>query len=1063
MRSFLHLVALSLLLGSAWLGAADARSAAADGAGAAAAPEAAGSPVLSAIESLESAHDAKCHSSASRFEDFLYGTPLSTPARNLHGVIQRRLARRLWEAASAVAASDRAERITAAHVNAGAADLLALASRADGGVRVAGLGVDVPERRADQYGSIAYSLRAILAVEQEELIAGQESLRPLTPEAVESLRRILDAASLAALALADRDARLGNLAEIRPEELGAAWSRVAPDAEGPERVASDTSPAEVRDRALAWLDQLVASKGAAYRAYNDLEEDEAIKLLVFNTSRFYARRPLSPLRRDRRALVSHLEDRLDIFAGALLTEASRRAAKEGETLIRADAATAAAEQLLPQRIDDFEDVHLFERLDAPGPITLEAFDCDSFRDFGLHWRALDRAAHASGPETRLPDPFAAEVLAEAVSQYGVLLLRLAGEDAGRGSQTVRLQPTDLDTAAETIRVRAERHHALPPAVPRPNRIESAAGSGGAPIEPAEGASGAAGGTYFRDVTEATGLAFVHRSSRWLAEFRAKQLKTPPTFSGGGVAAEDVDGDGDPDLLFVGGGGNALLLNDGEGRFVDATEIAGLDWRRPDGTAGEARQPLIVDFDNDGLQDVFISYVNDAHRLYRGLGGARFADVTEQAGLGGEGLVGGPATAFDYDGDGLLDLYVGYFGDYLHGAVPTFDRDNRTALPNRLLRNRGGLRFEDVTEGSGAGDPGWTQAVSHVDFDRDGRQDLIVANDYGRNAFLRNLGEGRFENRAPALGATEAHHSMNVGVADLNDDDHPDLYISNIAMLVKDDKYTFPDVNTPHHLDLRALAGMLVKESDVLYLSRVEDGRLAAYTPSTDVERGPTSTGWAWDAEFLDVDHDGDDDLYLVNGTNDFNTFSMVYRRTGGEGPKREYLLDHRRESNVFFLNDGGRLRNVSPGSGADLALNSRSTAYLDFDGDGDLDVAVNSFHAPARLLRNDAEKHGGFLALRLQGDPARGSNRDAIGARVRVTTADGRRIRREVQGGSGYLSMNARLLHVGLGAAPRADVEIFWPSGERQELEGLVAGSTTVVQQGESIAGPATAHSRPDR
>jgi hypothetical protein len=305
--------------------------------------------------------------------------------------------------------------------------------------------------------------------------------------------------------------------------------------------------------------------------------------------------------------------------------------------------------------------------------------------------------------------------------------------------------------------------------------------------------------------------------------------------------------------------------------------------------------------------------------------------------------------------------------------------------------------------------------------------------------------------------------MNVGVADLNDDDHPDLYISNIAMLVKDDKYTFPDVNTPHHLDLRALAGMLVKESDVLYLSRVEDGRLAAYTPSTDVERGPTSTGWAWDAEFLDVDHDGDDDLYLVNGTNDFNTFSMVYRRTGGEGPKREYLLDHRRESNVFFLNDGGRLRNVSPGSGADLALNSRSTAYLDFDGDGDLDVAVNSFHAPARLLRNDAEKHGGFLALRLQGDPARGSNRDAIGARVRVTTADGRRIRREVQGGSGYLSMNARLLHVGLGAAPRADVEIFWPSGERQELEGLVAGSTTVVQQGEPLAGPATAHSRPDR
>jgi len=340
----------------------------------------------------------------------------------------------------------------------------------------------------------------------------------------------------------------------------------------------------------------------------------------------------------------------------------------------------------------------------------------------------------------------------------------------------------------------------------------------------------------------------------------------------------------------------------------------------------------------------------------------------------------------------------------------------------------------------------------VDFDRDGLQDILVANDYGRNAFLRNLGSGRFENAAPALGVTKAYHSMNIGIADLNDDDHPDIYISNLASLVKDNKYVFPDVNTPIDFDLRAMAGMLISESDMLYMSHLGDGRLVAYVPSTDVERGETSTGWAWDAEFLDFDHDGDDDLYLVNGTNDYNTFSTPYRRFDDDGSIKEYLLDYRRESNVFFLNEGGKLKNVSPLSGADFVGNSRSTTYLDLEGDGDLDIAVNNFHGPATVLRNDAEKRDhGWLKLRLVGDPDRKTNRDAIGARIVLTTEDVIRIRRDVQGGSGYLSMNPRQQHFGLGSARTADAEIFWPNGERQTLRNLEANRAYTVQQGVRI------------
>ncbi len=193
-----------------------------------------------------------------------------------------------------------------------------------------------------------------------------------------------------------------------------------------------------------------------------------------------------------------------------------------------------------------------------------------------------------------------------------------------------------------------------------------------------------------------GIDFTTARRPGWASIRHKQLKTPPTFSGGGVAAEDVDGDSDVDLLFVGGAGIALLLNDGRGTFVDASREAGIEWLRADGTHGEARNPIIADFDNDGRQDILITYVNDDHRLYRNVGGARFEDVTQDSGLGGEGLVAGPAAVFDFDSDGLLDVYITYFGDYLHGKVPTIDRNNQNALPNQLFpqSRRSALRERD---------------------------------------------------------------------------------------------------------------------------------------------------------------------------------------------------------------------------------------------------------------------------------------------------------------------------------------------------------------------------------
>jgi hypothetical protein len=170
---------------------------------------------------------------------------------------------------------------------------------------------------------------------------------------------------------------------------------------------------------------------------------------------------------------------------------------------------------------------------------------------------------------------------------------------------------------------------------------------------------------------------------------------------------------------------------------------------------------------------------------------------------------------------------------------------------------------------------------------------------------------------------------------------------------------------------------------------------------------------------------------------------------------RKSVLDHRRESNVFFRNQDGKLVNVSPESGADFTANSCSTAYFDLEGDGDLDIAVNNFHGKATILRNEAGKRGGWLKLHLVGDPERGTNRDAIGARITVSTGDGSRRHREVQGGSGYLSFNPTQQHVGIGGFAAADARITWPNGDVQTVAGLAANAAYEVRQGRPGAQPA--------
>ena len=1006
------------------------------------------SPILRAMLDLESVRDAKCHSTACNFEDFVYGSPLTDAARETRTAMQKRLVAVVWGKASEAARRHGEDRVSPARIEPLLADLLQIESTPTGDIQILladGASIQISGVRLRQYSSIAYALRAILGVRQDAVILGWPRTVTLEPESVEALARIVNIATLCALKLADDRTRERNDAQVSSEVMFQAWQRVLPlllkeKAKTDAVARSAVEAAMPSGDPLAILRALIEEKIAAYGAYNKIPNKQSIARLLHNIGVFYARYPVPKEQEERRLLLQSYNQTLMLFARQLWQEGQRVAEQKGHRLMRESDAAQAVQTLMPHEIDEFEDVHFFTHLERHERQVIESYDCDSLRDMGIHWRILRGVLKGMDTLSMTADPFAAEVLTEAISDYGVLLLRVAGEHAKGQRLAAKLRPQDVLEARNRIGELARKHHRTVPPPSAPVRLASAGTTDRSDLT----------ASFFDDVTKETGIRFEHRSSKWLSEFRRTRVQSPPTFSGGGVAAEDLNGDGYPDLLLVGGIGNALFMNDGQGRFHDVTDSSGIRFRRPDGFAGEARQPIIADFDNDGRQDILITYANDNHRLYRGLGSMKFEDVTESSGLGGQGQIGGPATVFDFDLDGRLDVYIGNFGDYLSGAnVLTKKRDNQNAFPNQLFRNVGGMRFVDVTEGSGTGDTGWTQALSHTDFDRDGWPDIVVANDFGRNALLRNLGNGRFENVAPSLGITKALHSMNVGISDLNDDGFPDIYISNIAMFVKDNVYVLPNETTPLDFELNAMADMLVKESDMLYMSQATSGRLSGYQPFEKIDRGPTTTGWAWDAEFFDFDNDGDDDLYVVNGANEY----LVYRQdliVEKEGQKKHYLFNHDHESNVFFVNENGRLNNRSSASGADFVGNSRSTAYLDFDLDGDLDIAVNNFHAPATFLRNNSEtRENHYIRIRLIGDPALNCNRDAIGARILATTDTGLRIHREIQGGSGFLSMNPKEQHFGLGQADSVNLTVVWPSGDTQTIKELDVNAVYVLHQGQ--------------
>ena len=539
-----------------------------------------------------------------------------------------------------------------------------------------------------------------------------------------------------------------------------------------------------------------------------------------------------------------------------------------------------------------------------------------------------------------------------------------------------------------------------------------------PIRPP--ADGDRPGFALTDVTASLGVDFVHR--RPGLDPLIANVEPHVAALGAGVAVTDCDADGWADLYFTSsrfGSPNALYRNRGDGSLEEIAAAAGLaDLNRPG--EGVSMGSVWGDYDNDGHEDVLV-YRYGRLDLFRNLGGCRFEEVTGAAGLD-RWINSNGAIWFDYDRDGLLDLYVtAYFRDEVDLWNLSTTRIMHDSFEfaanggaNRLFRNVGGGRFEDVTASAGVGSTRWTLAAASADFNHDGWPDLYLANDYGPEELFLSVEGERFEPFTTGL-ESESKSGMTVSLGDVFNRGELDVFVTNIS----EPGYLFQNNNLRLNLldsqgEFRNIADDVVADA-----------------------------GWAWGAQFGDLNNDGSNELFVANGFISADREQSYWYSMSKIAGANGRLFDDARnwpdfgeqslsgyERSRVYLNRGlGGWVEVAERVGVRDEFDGRAVAMVDLANRGALDVVVANQNQPAVIYRAEPDPENHWLALRLVGTQ---SNRSAIGAEVVVEAGDLRQ-RRVVDGGMGFASQNDRRLHFGLGRQEWVDrVLIEWPSGERQ-------------------------------
>ena len=526
------------------------------------------------------------------------------------------------------------------------------------------------------------------------------------------------------------------------------------------------------------------------------------------------------------------------------------------------------------------------------------------------------------------------------------------------------------------------------------------------------------GFRFADVTNSAGIQFRHNSGAYGGKLLPETL-------GSGCAFLDYDGDGWQDILLINSmdwpghkrqsGTLKLYRNNHNGTFSDVTHRAGLDIEM------YGMGVAVGDYNNDGFPDILVTCVGQ-NRLFRNTGKGTFVDATRTSGLAGRQAFSTSALWFDFDRDGLLDLFVCNYVKWSpeHDVFCSLDGKHKSyCTPEAyrgetcwLFHNRGNGTFEEVTATSGIFDnSSKSLGVAMLDYDHDGWPDLLVANDTQPNKLYRNQRNGTFKDVAVEAGIAfsaegKARAGMGVDVADFENSGNPGVAITNfdnemIGLYRAAGNGNYQDVALPSGVGL------------------------------------PSKSTLGFGCVFVDLDLDGSVDLIAVNGHID-DTVRNV-RNVGYAQPPQ------------LFLNNGkGSFTEVggATGGGFNQPKVGRGLAYGDFDRDGDSDILITTNNGPAYLFRNDNTSGNRSIRFRLVGTQ---SNRDAIGAIVRIFHGGSTQMRM-VKGGSSYLSQSEMPVTFGIAKREKIDrVVIEWPSARTEEYKDLAAGRSYECTESKGI------------
>jgi len=497
---------------------------------------------------------------------------------------------------------------------------------------------------------------------------------------------------------------------------------------------------------------------------------------------------------------------------------------------------------------------------------------------------------------------------------------------------------------------------------------------------------------------------------------------------GGVALFDYNNDGLLDIFLTNGAAipsleksgpgywNRLFRNNGDGTFTDVTEKAGLKG------IGYSMGVAAGDYDNDGFVDLYVTGFN-RNQLFHNNGDGTFSDVTDKAGVGGIVPQIGKAWSvaagwFDYNNDGLLDLFVTNYLNYSIGKAKLCAQEGLPAYcspvdflgtPNILYRNNGDGTFTDVSKQSGISKyVGKGMGMAFADYDNDGFTDIFVANDTFENYLFHNKGDGTFTN--VALGSGVAYNAFGNAIAGMAAD--------------------FRDIDNDGRPDIFETA--MFGEGFPLYRN-LGDGLFTDVTAASGLA-ALTSRSTAWGVGVFDFDNDGLKDLFTTNSDILDNSVRLAHR---------PYPLPNRVFRNLGNL----RFEDLSTKAGASFRVPAphRGAAFGDLNNDGKIDVVVNVLNGSPEIWMNRSRNHNHWIILKLVGVK---SNRDGLGTKVKITTLSGLQYN-HATATVGYNSSSDKRVHFGLGnSAVVESIELSWPSGTKQVLKNVKADQIVTITEG---------------